>query len=472
MLFQSSTVLFSTAFIVQSVLSLTLPSEFVKEQTPVQLPLKEQQSSLFPLHDDEENSQENLKQAAIHARELMQYRSQGVGTLMSTFPQDHADSSLQGLPIGLQEYFAPYPNGDLLLLSLPISNIYHNIDTDPNHSATLSIKDELASIQRKSSLWSANWRRISLFGKLEPVSNTQEAKELYESFHPDATLWDGNDDRSPHESKWVRFKVEKVFYFGGFGDRGAIGWLDMEIFKNHFQHTPEAEDRSRCFHSEGQNLYCDQPDLGPEIKEVEEEFEGECDAEFDEDEDEVEEEDEDDSEEEDLENLVELWEELDQPAVITQIINNNYITHHHHHHYRTAVSSSIEPRASSSDKVIESIEDAVIEIREEMMEMVDAMMEMSDEMMEEDDEEEEFDDEIFSPDKEDKTDEESTQEQEVEEKQEEEVVVEDTENDMLEKAFKSMELAEILGDLVDLTQVDEHQIESNESGGVNFEVTI
>ncbi|EGG03494.1 uncharacterized protein MELLADRAFT_109292 [Melampsora larici-populina 98AG31] len=460
MLFHSSTILFSTSLILQSVVSLTLPSEFIKQSTPTQLHFKEPSSSLSSnLHDDdEENNQENLKQAAIHARELIQYRSKGVGTLISTFPKDHPDESLQGLPIGLQEYFAPYPNGDLLLLSLPISNIYHNIETDvPNHSATLSIKDELASIQRQSSLWSANWRRISLFGKLEPIEDLKEAKELYERFHPDSTLWDGNDDDAPHVSKWVRFKVEKVFYFGGFGDRGAIGWLDMEHFKNDFKNTPQAETRSRCFHPEGQNLYCDQPNLGPEITQIEE---VETDQDLEDDQEEYE---------------IELWEELDEP-VITQIINNNYITHHHHHHYRSAAPSSIASRPSGSNEILEAIEEAVTEMREELMEMTDEMMEMTDEMMEiademieenEDESEEEESDEIFSKEDED----------EVEESQDQEET-EEIENEMLDKAFKSMGLIEILDDFVDLTEVDEHhdqqptKEDQEIEDGVKFEVEI
>lgn len=122
---------------------------------------------------------------------------------------DHSDESLQGLPIGLQEYFAPYPNGDILLLALPISGIYHNINEDPEHSATIGIKDELATLQRNGSHWAANRRRISVFGKVQPVTEWEEAKALYERFHPDSRLWDGDD--GPHSSAWVRLQVSVFF---------------------------------------------------------------------------------------------------------------------------------------------------------------------------------------------------------------------------------------------------------------------
>ncbi|KAH9824976.1 hypothetical protein DFH28DRAFT_1215932 [Melampsora americana] len=335
----------------------------------------------------------------------MQERSQGLGTLISNFPEDHSDNSLKGLPI-----------------------------------------DELGLIQRQSSLWSANWRRISLFGQLEPVSDLQEAKTLYESFHPDSTLW--NDNQNPSftscTSSWSKLRVEKVFYFGGFGDRSSIG--------------------------------------SGEVKEVmEESLEG-----LEDDDEDFDLSEEEEEEDEELQELIELWEELDEPQ-ITQVINNNYnnnyITHHHHHHhhhYRRPVSSSIESQVStSSNQILEAIENAVTEIREELIEMADEMMEENQVGGEEEGEGEE--NEIFRSDQEEEEEEakeeggEAEEEEAGEEEEEENEVV----NELLEKAFKTMELSEILEEMLDLTEVEEdHQLDSSSSKEeeeverVQFEVEI
>lgn len=42
---------------------------------------------------------------------------------MSLFPSDYYDEELQGLPIGGMEYFATTPDGDLIILAMPISKV-------------------------------------------------------------------------------------------------------------------------------------------------------------------------------------------------------------------------------------------------------------------------------------------------------------------------------------------------------------
>jgi len=204
---------------------------------------------------------ESHRQAAIHARELIHYRSEGIGTLISSYADDEPDDSLRSLPIGLQEYFAPYPDGDLVLLVLPISPIYRNILGDSRRGVTLAIQDELGTIQRKGMMWSANRRRLSVMGRLSVLLSEREQREaqkLYEEMHPDSRMWDGPD--GPHGSFWARLVVEKVFYFGGFGDRAAIGWIPPDLYRHAgFTPSPEARRQAICFHPKGINLYCDQP---------------------------------------------------------------------------------------------------------------------------------------------------------------------------------------------------------------------
>ncbi|KAG0142014.1 hypothetical protein CROQUDRAFT_663089 [Cronartium quercuum f. sp. fusiforme G11] len=260
----SLTALLTTAYFLQTLRCLTVPLDLILQNEAIQ---RTDPSSLRPIPNSLEsirNPRETLKEAAIHARELIQYRSQGIGTLISNYPSNHPDKSLRGQSIGLQEYFAPFPNGDLLLLVLPISPIYKNIDRKHSHSATIAIKDELGLIQRNGSMWAANWRRISLFGQLDPIKNKKKAKKLYESFHPDSSFWDG--DSAPHKAFWVRFKITKVYYFGGFGDRAAIGWLDLKSYRTSFKESEENKARSICFHKSGPNLYCEQPGYESEDK--------------------------------------------------------------------------------------------------------------------------------------------------------------------------------------------------------------
>ncbi|EGG03459.1 uncharacterized protein MELLADRAFT_75319 [Melampsora larici-populina 98AG31] len=250
MLFKSFISLFTITFWHNSNHYLTRPRKLLRQTSNQIYP------SLSPSLQVFRKTRETLSDAALHARELIQYRSLGIGTLMSTYPEDHPQESLRGLAIGLQEYFAPYHNGDLLLLALPISPIYKNIDQSSSLSATIAIKDELGQLQRNGSNWAANRRRITLFGTLMPVTDVMEAKALYEKFHPDSSFWNG--DNGPHDKMWVRFQTKEAYYFGGFGDRAAIGWLDMELYQNEFKDTIESKTKSVCFHPYSRNLYCDQ----------------------------------------------------------------------------------------------------------------------------------------------------------------------------------------------------------------------
>lgn len=104
-------------------------------------------------------------------------QSFGIEELISTFPLTHSMGGLAGQPIGLQEYFASYPNGDLILLVLPTSNVYHNILNTRDLKSTMLIKDELGQVQQAGPVWAANRKRLSLFGSLELLNRTSEIEE-------------------------------------------------------------------------------------------------------------------------------------------------------------------------------------------------------------------------------------------------------------------------------------------------------
>lgn len=76
--------------------------------------------------------------------------------------------------------------------------------------------------------------RFSLVGYLEDMTEEEiEANKVPQCFgryHPDSRIWmPGNDI---HESHWVRLVVREVYWFGGFGDRARIQWIDRDIWQN------------------------------------------------------------------------------------------------------------------------------------------------------------------------------------------------------------------------------------------------
>ncbi|SGY78754.1 BQ5605_C008g04939 [Microbotryum silenes-dioicae] len=194
----------------------------------------------------------------IHARELLQYRAYGVGTLMSNYPHDFEVPELRGLPIGLQEYYSIYPgsDGDLLLLVMPISKVGHHYrqSTVAESNYVLFLKPTLLNPQifrnalppnapnmtmTVADLYgfgtgnlAAGRMRIALFGTLELITDEEESakcKKAYLEQHGDARGWAG--EKGPHSSVWGRLRVEKVYAFDGFGDVAYIGWVPLEMYR-------------------------------------------------------------------------------------------------------------------------------------------------------------------------------------------------------------------------------------------------
>ncbi|KAM0788774.1 hypothetical protein ACM66B_002864 [Microbotryomycetes sp. NB124-2] len=173
---------------------------------------------------------ETMPEAAQRARELVAYRAKEIGTLMSVYPEGAGDFA--GLPIGLQEYYAPYPDseGDLLLLGMPIATIFRNSLPPHQPNITLSIAD-LEGLGDGN--LAAGRMRVALFGTLEPVSKDDEKlneklSRAYELSHPDARGWDKGQ---AHSSFWAKFTVNKVYAFGGFGDVAFIGWVPLDEYR-------------------------------------------------------------------------------------------------------------------------------------------------------------------------------------------------------------------------------------------------
>lgn len=67
----------------------------------------------------------------------------------------------------------PGSNGDILLLAMPISTIYRNAMTSPQHNMTFTVQDVVGFEQNNGNL-AAGRMRIALFGSLERVQKEEE----------------------------------------------------------------------------------------------------------------------------------------------------------------------------------------------------------------------------------------------------------------------------------------------------------
>ncbi|GAA5822124.1 hypothetical protein JCM11251_004865 [Rhodosporidiobolus azoricus] len=176
-------------------------------------------------------ARETIDEAAVHVRELIAYRAYNVGTLISQFP-DNDPSPAAGLPFGLQEYYAHYPdsNGDLLLLAMPIAGLYRNALPPNPPNLTITINDMYGFGDGNLA---AGRRRVALFGAIERVEGEEElekCKKAYLEAHPDARGW--IPPNGPHSAFYARLRINKVYDFGGFGDVSWIGWIPMDLYRS------------------------------------------------------------------------------------------------------------------------------------------------------------------------------------------------------------------------------------------------
>ena len=181
-----------------------------------------------------------------------------MGTISTVFPTSntltsngeafhHAPADVGGLPVGLSEYIADCEeSGNPTILGLPIatymrnaaagSNISLSVQWTPPYLPSSRIKSAFSTMRDAKDVGysAANLPRFALLGYLEKISDAEASeKGLAECFlkpHPDAKYWlPGNDI---HKSGWVRLVVEKVYWFGGFGDRSYISWIPIDQWKN------------------------------------------------------------------------------------------------------------------------------------------------------------------------------------------------------------------------------------------------
>jgi hypothetical protein len=183
-------------------------------------------------------------ESTIMARRML--RLESIGTVSTVFPsQDkHLSSSsavhstenrpndVAGSPLGLMEYFADCEptTGNPTILAVSIANTYKNAAAGSN--VTLSFRWHAPQSYYRTPPYAAHspaaLPRVALTGYLESMSEEDVKKGGIEScflkYHPEARIWvPGNDIHSSH---WTRLVVKELYWFGGFGDRAHIGWLD------------------------------------------------------------------------------------------------------------------------------------------------------------------------------------------------------------------------------------------------------
>jgi hypothetical protein len=200
-------------------------------------------------------------ESAVMARRI--YHLSSLAVISTTFPTESSSHSaarppppenLGGIPFGLAEYYNPncshlYDKTDLgnpLIIAVEIATYVKNAKAGSNMTLTLRWKPPNVDSKTSQLMTPAALPRFVLIGHMEALETAKEcsekeskafcetqAKSLNQCFtqaHPDARLWlPGNDI---HESYFARLVVDSIYWFGGFGDRAYIGWIDINDWRN------------------------------------------------------------------------------------------------------------------------------------------------------------------------------------------------------------------------------------------------
>ena len=176
----------------------------------------------------------SVEEAAAEVRTLVNRESlANLATIDAT-----KDSNV---PVSFMEYYADCDDdGTLTLLSLNIGTSYRNIANGSPASLSIRVGDH-AMNERVDPHYPggivdspAGSPRVSLSGTFVDVDDDIETHErLTKCFikrHPDAKWWlPGNHI---HTSRWTQFKVDGVYFLGGFGDRAYIGDIPVELYRD------------------------------------------------------------------------------------------------------------------------------------------------------------------------------------------------------------------------------------------------
>ncbi|KAK9463743.1 pyridoxamine 5'-phosphate oxidase-domain-containing protein [Lipomyces oligophaga] len=166
-----------------------------------------------------------VEESAVQLRKLV--RSESFAELNTVYQ----DGPLNGSALGLLEYYADCDeDGSLTILMVKVGHQFKNWEA--GSPISFSIKH---SPPFGFSFSPASEPRASLVGSLSYIDTDDEdaiskAQSCFLHRHPDAKAWlPGN---KVHDTSFMKFDVESVYWLGGFGNVAYIGDIPVDMYKN------------------------------------------------------------------------------------------------------------------------------------------------------------------------------------------------------------------------------------------------
>ncbi|ETN40359.1 uncharacterized protein HMPREF1541_04636 [Cyphellophora europaea CBS 101466] len=227
--------------------ALSLPPPIHSIPAPHQNPLAAHPNDhIFPLSSSSGGTHKipSRHTSTLLARRLLALSPSG--SLSTIFPPSHnlstdpayrfTPDSVGGAPIALPEYIADCEgNGDPTLIMLDISTAAKNAREGRNVSLAVDWWAGYERVTGERPGSAAALPRVALLGWLQEMGEGEVekygVKECFFDGHRDARGWEPGARRGAHSGRWVRLRVEGVYWVGGFGDRAWIGWLDLAEWK-------------------------------------------------------------------------------------------------------------------------------------------------------------------------------------------------------------------------------------------------
>jgi putative heme iron utilization protein len=148
-----------------------------------------------------------LPNFAKPARELVHKQHRGVLSTLSD----------QGFPYSSMVDYAPFENGDLLLLLSKLAEHTRFLLANPKCGMFVSphLNDPDAFAKP----------RVTLLGEVAPIERNERVVERFLTAHPRASNY-----MLMRDFGFYRFQVESIRYIGGFG---RMAWIEAEEYRAH-----------------------------------------------------------------------------------------------------------------------------------------------------------------------------------------------------------------------------------------------
>lgn len=171
-----------------------------------------------------------VEDAAANARTLINRESlANINTVYQTGDD-------KGLPASFVEYYTDCGDGNPVMLAINMATSFKNIEQGSQYSLTVRVGDHAPHEHvnpkypggRPYSV--AGSPRLNLRGEFKYLEDdeVEEVKECFLKRHKDAVWWlPGN---KIHESHFVKFMVDDIYFLGGFGDTAYIGKVPGDLY--------------------------------------------------------------------------------------------------------------------------------------------------------------------------------------------------------------------------------------------------